>query len=115
LGCRCPRCGEGRLFIGLSSVPGACEVCGRDLSAQDAGDARAVFSILFLGLIVVGLAALIEIRFSPLIRVHLLLWVPLFLGGAVAMLRPPKAGLISAILPPPDRRAAIVLNRRPPA
>jgi uncharacterized protein (DUF983 family) len=92
-------------------VPGACEVCGRDLSAQDAGDGRAIFSILFLGLIVVGLAALIEIRFSPPIRVR----VPLFLGGAVAMLRPPKAGLIRAILPPPARRVAIVLNRPPPA
>jgi uncharacterized protein (DUF983 family) len=36
--------------------------------------------------IVVGLAALVEIRFSPPIWV--LLWVPLILVGAVAMLRP---------------------------
>ncbi len=51
--------------------------------------------ILFLGLIVVGLAALVEIRFSPPIWVHLLLWTPLILGGAIAMLRPLKAGLIA--------------------
>jgi len=95
LGCRCPRCGQGKLFAGLLNVRQACEVCGLDLSAQDAGDGPAVFVILFLGLIVVGLAALVEIRFSPPFWVHLVLWTPLILGGAVAMLRPLKAGLIA--------------------
>jgi uncharacterized protein (DUF983 family) len=94
-GCRCPRCGEGKLFAGLLSVRPVCTVCGLDLSAQDAGDGPAVFVILFLGLIVVGLAALVEIRFAPPIWVHLILWTPLILGGAVAMLRPLKAGLIA--------------------
>ena len=95
LGCRCPRCGKGRLFSGLLSVRQACEVCGLDLSAQDAGDGPAVFAILLLGMLVVGLAALVEINFSPPIWVHLLLWAPLILIGAVAMLRPLKAGLIA--------------------
>ncbi len=95
VGCRCPRCGDGRLFCGLLQVRAACEVCGLDLSAQDAGDGPAVFVILLLGFIVVGLAALVEINFSPPIWVHLALWTPLICGGAVAMLRPFKAGLIA--------------------
>ena len=95
LGCRCPRCGEGRLFSGLLDVRQACEACGLDLSAQDAGDGPAVFAILFLGMLVVGLAALVEIKFSPPIWVHLLLWAPLILIGAIVMLRPLKAGLIA--------------------
>ena len=109
LGCRCPRCGRGRLFAGLLSVRQACEVCGLDLSAQDAGDGPAVFVIFFLGLIVVGLAALVEIRYSPPIWVHLLLWTPMILGGAIVMLRPLKAGLIALqyrhhllVVPPPS-------------
>ena len=57
--------------------------------------ARRSSSILFLGLIVVGLAGLVEIKFSPPIWVHLLLWTPLILVGAIAMLRPLKAGLIA--------------------
>jgi uncharacterized protein (DUF983 family) len=65
------------------------------LSAQDAGDGPAVFVILFLGLIVVGLAAWVELRFSPPIWVHLVLWTPLIIRGAIAMLRPLKAGLIA--------------------
>lgn len=95
LGCRCPRCGEGRLFTGLLNVRPACPACGLDLSAQDAGDGPAVFVIFFLGLIVVGLAALVEIKFAPPLWVHLLLWTPLIVGGAILMLRPLKAGLIA--------------------
>jgi uncharacterized protein (DUF983 family) len=93
--CRCPRCGEGRLFTGLLTVRSACPVCRLDLSAEDAGDGPAVFVIFLLGFIVVGLAALVEIRFGPPIWVHLLLWTPLIVVGAIAMLRPLKAGLIA--------------------
>jgi len=73
----------------------ACEVCGLDLSAQDAGDGPAVFAILLLGMLVIGLAALVEINFSPPLWLHLVLWTPLILIGAVVMLRPLKAGLIA--------------------
>jgi uncharacterized protein (DUF983 family) len=109
LGCRCPRCGRGRLFTGLLSVRDACEICGLDLSAQDAGDGPAVFVILFLGFIVVALAALVEIKFSPPIWIHLVLWTPFIIVGAIAMLRPLKAGLIALqyrhqllVAPPPS-------------
>jgi uncharacterized protein (DUF983 family) len=95
LACRCPRCGEGRLFIGLLSVRPSCPACGLDLSAQDAGDGPAVFVILFLGLIVVGLAAIVEIKFAPPLWLHMVLWTPLILVGAILMLRPLKAGLIA--------------------
>ena len=109
LGCRCPRCGQGRLFTGLLDVRVACEVCGLDLSTQDAGDGPAVFVIFFLGLIVVGLAALVEVKFSPPIWIHLVLWTPFIIVGAIAMLRPLKAGLIALqyrhhllVVPPPS-------------
>jgi uncharacterized protein (DUF983 family) len=92
---RCPRCGEGPLFAGLLTVRPACPACGLDLSGQDAGDGPAVFVIFFLGLIVVGLAFWVEFRFAPSIWVHMALWTPLIVGGAIAMLRPLKAALIA--------------------
>jgi uncharacterized protein (DUF983 family) len=95
LGCRCPRCGEGRLFTNLLTVRPACPACGLDLSAEDAGDGPAVFVIFLLGLIVVGLAAIVEVKFAPPLWVHLLLWAPLIVGGAILLLRPLKAGLIA--------------------
>ena len=93
--CRCPRCGEGRLFAGLLTVRPACPSCALDFSAEDAGDGPQVFVIFFLGLIVVGLAALVEIKFAPPLWLHMVLWTPLILGGAILLLRPLKAGLIA--------------------
>jgi uncharacterized protein (DUF983 family) len=93
--CRCPRCGRGRLFRGLLTVAATCEVCSLDLSAQDAGDGPAVFVILILGALVVALAILVEARLAPPLWVHALLWPPVIVVGAIAMLRVFKAGLIA--------------------
>jgi uncharacterized protein (DUF983 family) len=95
LRCRCPHCGEGPLFSGLLTVRPACPVCGLNFAGQDAADGPAVFVILFLGLIVVALAAWVEVTFSPQLWVHIMLWTPLIIGGAIAMLRPLKAGLVA--------------------
>jgi uncharacterized protein (DUF983 family) len=93
--CRCPRCGDAPIFTGLLTVRDACPACGLDLSAEDAGDGPAVFVVFFLGIIAVGIAAWLELSFSPPIWVHLVVLVPVILGGAVLMLRPLKAGLIA--------------------
>lgn len=95
LSCRCPRCGDGRIFAGLLTVRATCPACGLDLSAEDAGDGPAVFVIFFLGAAAVGIAALLEIEFEPPIWVHLALLTPLIIGGAVALLRPLKAYMIA--------------------
>jgi uncharacterized protein (DUF983 family) len=94
------------VFAGLLNVRSACPVCGLDLSGQDAGDGPAVFAIFLLGMIVVGLAFWVEFRFAPPLWVHMALWTPLIVGGAIAMLRPLKAALIALqyrhrILPTP--------------
>ncbi len=83
------------MFNGLLAIAPNCAVCGLDISAQDAGDGPAVFVILILGAIVVLLAALVEINFAPPIWVHIVLWLPTTLVGAVLLLRPLKAGLIA--------------------
>ena len=95
LSCRCPRCGRGHLFKGFLTVADKCEVCGLDLSHQDSGDGPAVLVILVLGIIVVGLALLVERVFAPPLWVHMALWTPLTLGGSILLLRPVKATLIA--------------------
>ena len=91
----CPRCGRGRLLTGLLEVRESCEVCGLDLRAQDAGDGPTVFVILILGFVVVGLALLLEAKFSPPMWVHIAIWPIFILGAAVVMLRSLKAMLIA--------------------
>lgn len=93
--CRCPRCGEGRLYDGLLTVAPRCTRCDLDLRAQDAGDGPAVFVVFILGALTVLLAILVEILFAPPLWVHVVLWTPLVVGGAVLLLRPLKAGLIA--------------------
>jgi len=93
--CRCPRCGEGKLYDGVLTVASSCTRCGLDLRAQDAGDGPAVFVVLIIGAVTVGLAIIVEILFSPPFWVHAVLWTPLVIGGAILLLRPLKAGLIA--------------------
>ena len=93
--CRCPRCGEGRVFAGLLTVRAACPTCGLDLSAEDAGDGPAVFLIFILGALAVGIAAWLEIEFESPVWVHLVILTPLIVGGAIGLLRPMKAGMIA--------------------
>jgi uncharacterized protein (DUF983 family) len=92
---RCPRCGEGRLFSGLLGVQPRCQACGLDFSFTDAGDGPAVFVIMIVGFIVVGLALFVEFTFSPPFWVHALLWVPLILALSIGLLRPLKGFLIA--------------------
>lgn len=91
---RCPRCGKGKLFKGFLTVAPVCTECGLDLSKQDSGDGPAVFVILILGFIVVGLALWIELAYEPPFWLHLVLWLPLIVVLGIGMLRPLKAGLI---------------------
>lgn len=95
LRCRCPRCGEGRLYTGLLTVRDACEVCGLDLREHDSGDGPAVGVTFVLGAIVVGLAFWVEFTFSPPLWVHIVLWPLVTIPLAVAMMRPLKAALVA--------------------
>ncbi len=95
LRCRCPRCGQGRLFKGLLTVAGTCAVCELDLTSHDAGDGPAVFVIFLLGFIVVPLALGFEAALAPPIWLHLVIWPPVIIALAIAMLRPMKAVLVA--------------------
>ncbi len=95
LKCRCPRCGEGALYSGFLTTRPHCQSCGLDYNFADAGDGPAVFVILFIGFLIVGLALYVEFTFEPPYWVHALLWLPLTLITALTLLRPLKATLIA--------------------
>ena len=95
LGCRCPRCGRGKLFAGYLTVADACAVCGLDLGAADAGDGPAVFVVLIVGMIVVAAALVSEVLLAPPLWLHLAVWIPVILGLSLWLLRPFTATLIA--------------------
>ncbi|MGN6143637.1 MAG: DUF983 domain-containing protein [Mesorhizobium sp.] len=91
----CPRCGEGRLFSGFLTVGKECSACRLDYSFADAGDGPAVFVILIIGFIVVGLALWMEVNFNPPLWLHFMLWIPLTLVLSLVALRLIKGVLIA--------------------
>jgi uncharacterized protein (DUF983 family) len=95
LGCRCPRCGRGRLFQGFLGLRPRCEVCGLDYAFADAGDGPAVFVVFLAGAIVVGCALVVEIVYEPPLWLHALLWLPLILVTTLGPLRPMKGLMIA--------------------
>ncbi len=95
LGCRCPRCGKGALFAGYLTVAERCSVCGLDLRKADSGDGPAVFIIFILGFLIVPLALVFEAAVEPPLWLHMVIWPPLVLVGAMALLRPMKGLLIA--------------------
>ena len=92
---RCPRCGEGRLFSGFLTVGKRCANCGLDYSFADAGDGPAVFVILIIGFVVVGLALWMEVTLNPPLWLHFILWIPLALVLCLTALRLIKGVLIT--------------------
>lgn len=95
LACKCPRCGEGKLYAGFLTLRPSCDVCGLDYAFIDAGDGPAVFIIMIAGFIVVGSALIVEIKYQPPFWVHAALWGPLILATTLLPLRSMKALLIA--------------------
>ena len=93
--CRCPRCGEGRLYAGLLTVRDSCEICGLDLRRHDNGDGPAVIVMFLLSVIVVALAFWVEFRFAPPLWLHVVIWPIVMVPLAVAMMRPLKAAMVA--------------------
>lgn len=92
---RCPRCGEGRLFSGFLTVGQSCSNCRLDYSFADAGDGPAVFVILIIGFVVVGLALWMEVTLNPPLWLHFILWIPLTLVLCLGGLRLIKGVLLT--------------------
>jgi uncharacterized protein (DUF983 family) len=95
LRCRCPRCGEGRLFEGFLTPRAACESCGLDFAFADSGDGPAVFIMFIAGFLVVGAALFVELRYEPPFWVHAMLWIPAVLILCLGLLRPLKGLMIA--------------------
>ncbi len=94
---RCPRCGKGRLFKNGLMLRAGCEDCDLDYAFIDTGDGPAVFAILFLGFVVLGLALFVEFRYEPPVWVHVVLWGVLTPLLSFVVLRFLKATLIALI------------------
>ena len=75
--CRCPRCGEGKLFRAFLKIADNCSVCGLDFTPHRADDLPAYLVIVIVGHIVVPAVLWIETNYSPAVWLQLAIYLPL--------------------------------------
>lgn len=92
--CRCPSCGEGRIYGRYLKVVDACDRCGEELHHQRADDAPPYIVIFIVGHIVISGLLSVEMAYAPPTWVHLVLWLPLTIILSLALLPPVKGALI---------------------
>ena len=84
--CKCPACGEGKLFYKYLKVVHQCSNCGEDLHYQRADDAPPYLTIMAVGHIIVPMLFIVEKVWKPAIWVDLAIFLPLTLILTLALL-----------------------------
>jgi len=97
LTCKCPKCGQGKLYASTYdlNLRDQCPVCGLDLARNDSADGPAVFLIFILGFSLVPLALITDHLFSPPLWAHGVLWTVIALALTLGSLKPLKAYIIA--------------------
>lgn len=91
----CPRCGAPDLFAGWIRFADRCRACGLDIAAFNVGDGPAAFLTLILGTLVTIGAVALELSVAPPLWLHMLIWMPVTLGGVLVSLRIAKGWLLA--------------------
>ncbi|WP_022720405.1 DUF983 domain-containing protein [Rhodopseudomonas sp. B29] len=92
--CRCPRCGEGKLFRAFLKTADHCSECGQDFTGHRADDLPAYLVIVIVGHIVVPIALSIETNFAPPVALQLAMYLPLTLAASLLLLQPVKGAVV---------------------
>jgi uncharacterized protein (DUF983 family) len=96
LKCRCPECGQGRLFDGFLTLASRCEACGLDYSFADPADGPAFFVMMTMAIPATAFGVWIELAYEPSAWVHLLTTLPFMLLSCIPPIRPFKGMLVAS-------------------
>ena len=92
--CRCPKCGEGKMFDKWLKVTPTCSSCGEELYHERAQDFPPYITITIVGHIVVTLLLVVEANFELSMNTHLMIWIPLAFVLSLLMMQPVKGGVV---------------------
>ncbi len=92
--CRCPNCGEGRLFRSFLKIVDSCEKCGEEMYHHRADDLPAYLVVVVVGHIIIGAFMGVEATSTLSTWQHLAIWVPLTIALALGLLRPTKGAVV---------------------
>ena len=92
--CRCPRCGDGRLFRKWLKPVDRCSVCGLDITGQRADDLPAYIGIFVTGHLLAPVIITLVVSYSLSPMALLAIIIPLALVMLIALLQPSKGAVI---------------------
>ena len=92
--CRCPRCGEGKLFRAFLKVDDNCSACGLDFTPHRADDLPAYLVIIIVGHIVVPVVLWVETNYSPAIWLQMSIYLPFTFIASLVLLQPVKGAVV---------------------
>jgi uncharacterized protein (DUF983 family) len=95
LRCRCPKCGEGKLFRAYLKVADRCPNCGEELFHHRADDMPPYISIVIVGHIIVGLMMHLEMTYTIAPIWYVVTMVPLALILPLVMLPSIKGAVVA--------------------
>ena len=95
LSCKCPHCGEGRLFAKWLKVTDTCMVCGEEFHHHRADDFPAYVVIFIMGHVMVSWALWFEDAFSPPLWMHAATTAPLTIILSLLLLQPVKGAIVA--------------------
>lgn len=95
LKCRCPACGEGKLFSRYLRVTDSCDVCGTDLFHHRADDAPPYIVITIVGHLAIVPVLHMEMSNTPAHPLlYLLIMIPVLILASLALLPVIKGSIV---------------------
>jgi uncharacterized protein (DUF983 family) len=92
--CRCPRCGEGKLFRAFLKIDDNCATCGLDYTPHRADDLPAYLVIIIVRHIVVPVVLWVETNYSPAVWLQLSIYLPFTFISSLLLLQPVKGAVV---------------------
>ena len=91
---KCPNCGHGKLFRRFLKVVDRCPACGEELFHHRADDFPPYLVMMIVGHAVVPAVLALEMAYAPPIWLQFLIWLPVTLVSALALLQPVKGAIV---------------------
>jgi len=92
--CRCPHCGEGRLFRAYLKVVDQCDVCGEEFHMHRADDLPPYVAIFIVGHLLVGVMLHLDMVWKAAPMVYLSVLLPLAIILPMLMLPSIKGSIV---------------------
>jgi uncharacterized protein (DUF983 family) len=92
--CRCPACGQGKLFKKYLKTQPVCENCGEELFHEQAHDFPPYITISIVAHVILMGVVMVEQNVEWSMETHMLVWLPLTVILTFLLMQPVKGGVI---------------------